>query len=59
MAEIKGNIREIEIYPSFTVEWRVIAMKTGVFNDLRCKVTDDKLNVSHYNMDMTGIIEIL
>lgn len=38
VAEIKGNVREIEVYPGGTTEWWFVPVKTGGFNDLKCTV---------------------
>ena len=36
IAEIKGVINEVEIFPNNTLEWWFIPIKTGEFNDLIC-----------------------
>jgi uncharacterized cupredoxin-like copper-binding protein len=38
IAEVKGHIREIEIYPNGTVEWWFVPIKAGEFNDLYCTI---------------------
>lgn len=38
LAEIKGGIREIEVYPGATVEWWFVPLATGKFDDLHCHV---------------------
>ena len=43
IAEIKGNILEVEIFPNNTLEWWFVPIKTGVFDDLNCKVIDNKI----------------
>ncbi len=58
IAEIKGNISEIEIFPNNTLEWWFVPIKTGVFDDLNCKVIDKKNNKSHAEMGMRGKIII-
>lgn len=58
IAEIKGNISEIEIFPNNTLEWWFVPIKTGVFEDLNCKVIDKKINKSHAEMGMRGKIII-
>ena len=58
IAEIKGNISEIEIFPNNTLEWWFVPVKTGVFEDLNCKVIDKKINKSHAEMGMRGKIII-
>ena len=58
IAEIKGNIYEVEIFPYNTLEWWFVPVKTGVFEDLYCKVIDKKINKSHAEMGMRGKIII-
>tara|TARA_B100001142_G_C13926165_1_gene497400 strand:+ start:51 stop:548 length:498 start_codon:yes stop_codon:yes gene_type:complete len=58
IAEIKGNISEVEIFPNNTLEWWFVPIKTGVFEDLNCKVVDKKINKSHSEMGMRGKIII-
>ena len=58
IAEIKGNIYEVEIFPNNTLEWWFVPVKTGVFEDLYCKVIDKKINKSHAEMGMRGKIII-
>jgi len=36
LAEVKGHIREIEVYPKGTTEWWLVPIKTGEFGDLKC-----------------------
>ncbi len=38
IAEVKGHIREIEVYPKGTSEWWFIPVKTGEFGDLKCTI---------------------
>jgi uncharacterized cupredoxin-like copper-binding protein len=38
LAEIKGSVREIEVYPKASTEWWLIPIKTGQFGDLKCTV---------------------
>ena len=52
IAEIKGTIREIEIYPGGTAEWWFVPVKTGKFNDLRCTIK------GHAEGGMVGTISI-
>ena len=40
VAEIKGNISEIEVFPNNEVEWWFVPIKTGEFDDLMCLVKD-------------------
>ena len=58
IAEIKGNILEVEIFPDNSLEWWFVPIKTGVFEDLNCKVVDKKINKSHADMGMRGKIII-
>ena len=58
IAEIKGNIYEVEIFPNNTLEWWFVPLKTGVFEDLNCKIFDKKANKSHEEMGMRGKIII-
>lgn len=38
LAEVKGVIREIEVYPDAIAEWWFVPIKTGLFNDLKCTI---------------------
>ncbi|MCZ6675166.1 MAG: biphenyl 2,3-dioxygenase [Verrucomicrobia bacterium] len=38
IAEVKGSIREIEVYPNGTAEWWFVPIKAGEFNDLYCTI---------------------
>ena len=38
IAEVKGHIREVEVYPNGTTEWWFVPLKTGNFNDLKCTI---------------------
>ena len=58
IAEIKGKISEIEIFPNNTLEWWFVPIKTGVFDDLNCKVIDKTIDKSHSEMGMRGKIII-
>lgn len=51
-AEIKGYIREIEVYPSETAEWWFVPLKTGVLSDLKCTIE------GHAAAGMVGVITI-
>jgi uncharacterized cupredoxin-like copper-binding protein len=37
-AEVKGVIREIEVYPNAVTEWWFVPIKTGNFGDLKCTI---------------------
>ena len=58
VAEIKGIINNVEVWPDQQLEWWFVPIKTGVFKDLYCNVKDTKTNLSHANMGMTGTIII-
>lgn len=38
LAEVKGGVREIEVYPGASAEWWFVPIKTGTFSDLRCTI---------------------
>ena len=58
IAEIKGIINNVEVWPDHQLEWWFVPIKTGVFKDLYCDVKDTKTNLSHAKMGMTGTIII-
>ena len=58
IAEIKGLIREIEVFPYEKIEWWFVPIKTGVFDDLYCKILNKKNNLTHKDMGMVGRIII-
>ncbi len=58
VAEIKGIINEVEVWPNQHLEWWFVPVKTGVFKDLECKVKDNETNLYHNEMGMTGVITI-
>ncbi|QCI62791.1 biphenyl 2,3-dioxygenase [Phreatobacter stygius] len=49
LAEFKGAIREIEVYPGQTAEWWFVPVATGRVTDLRCGIvgTDGKTHADH------------
>ncbi len=57
LAEFKGAIREIEVYPGQAAEWWFVPVATGRITDLRCGIVggDGK---SHADHGMTGEIVI-
>jgi uncharacterized cupredoxin-like copper-binding protein len=57
IAEVKGAIREVEIYPGGVLEWWFVPVAAGTITDLHCHVKD-KNGVSHADMGMTGTIHI-
>lgn len=58
IAEVKGNISEIEVFPNNIVEWWFVPIKTGEFDDLICSVKDLQTNKKHSEMGMVGKIII-
>ena len=58
IAEIKGHVNEVEIFPKNTLEWWFVPVKTGTFNDLFCNVKDQITGNSHEDMGMIGTIII-
>ncbi|MEW6602039.1 MAG: biphenyl 2,3-dioxygenase [Nitrospirota bacterium] len=52
IAEIKGTIQEIEVYPGGTAEWWFVPVKTGRFDDLKCTIK------GHTEGGMVGTITI-
>ena len=58
IAEIKGIIKEVEVFPDNIVEWWFVPIKTGEFNDLLCNVKDKKTKKTHEEMGMRGKIII-
>ena len=51
-SEVKGHIREIEVYPKGTTEWWFVPVKAGNFNDLKCTIA------GHSEGGMVGSIVI-
>jgi uncharacterized cupredoxin-like copper-binding protein len=49
LAEFKGAIREIEVYPGQTAEWWLVPVATGRITDLRCGIVgaDGKSHAEH------------
>jgi uncharacterized cupredoxin-like copper-binding protein len=52
IAEAKGLIREIEVFPNGTAEWWFVPVKAGRFPDLRCTIA------GHAEGGMTGGVTI-
>ena len=52
LAEAKGVIREIEVYPGATTEWWFVPVRTGHFRDLKCTIA------GHAAAGMVGTIFI-
>ncbi len=57
LAEFKGAIREIEVYPGHAAEWWFVPVATGRITDLMCGVKD-KDGKSHADHGMVGEIVI-
>ena len=57
LAEFKGAIREIEVYPGHAAEWWFVPVATGRARDLRCGIVG-KDNKSHAEHGMVGEIVI-
>jgi uncharacterized cupredoxin-like copper-binding protein len=57
LAEFKGAIREIEVYPGHAAEWWLVPIAAGRISDLRCDIkgSDGK---THAELGMTGEIVI-
>lgn len=51
-AEVKGAIREIEVYPNAVTEWWFVPIKTGQIGDLKCTIP------GHAEAGMVGHISI-
>ena len=57
LAEIKGIIREIEVFPGGTAEWWFVPVSAGTLTDLYCGVKDEE-GRTHAEHGMIGTIEI-
>jgi uncharacterized cupredoxin-like copper-binding protein len=57
LAEFKGAIREIEVYPGHAAEWWLVPVAAGRVSDLRCDIkgSDGK---THAELGMVGEIVI-
>jgi uncharacterized cupredoxin-like copper-binding protein len=57
LAEFKGAVREIEVYPGQSAEWWLVPVAAGRVADLRCDIkgADGK---THAELGMTGEIVI-
>ena len=58
IAEVKGFINAVEIWPMQELEWWFVPIKAGDFEDLFCSVTDAVTNKLHKDMGMIGTIKI-
>lgn len=49
LAEIKGAIREVEVYPGHAAEWWFVPVQAGRFTDLRCgiRAADGSTHADH------------
>ena len=52
IAEVKGVVREIEVYPGHQAEWWLVPVKAGSFDDLRCTIN------GHAEKGMLGRITV-
>ena len=52
VAEVKGTVREIEVFPGFEAEWWFVPVKAGTFDDLSCSIA------GHTEAGMKGTIII-
>jgi uncharacterized cupredoxin-like copper-binding protein len=57
LAEFKGAIREIEVYPGHAAEWWFVPVAAGRVSDLHCSIKD-KDGKSHADHGMVGEIVI-
>ena len=58
VAEIKGIINEVEVWPNEALEWWFVPVKAGIFLDLKCNVKDKETQLNHSEMGMKGKIII-
>ena len=58
VSEVKGIIKQIELWPGYQVEWWFVPIKTGIFADLHCNVKDSNTQKKHKEMGMNGTIII-
>ena len=58
VAEIKGIISAVEVWPNEALEWWFVPIKTGIFLDLKCNVKDKETQLNHSEMGMKGKIII-
>jgi uncharacterized cupredoxin-like copper-binding protein len=57
LAEFKGAIREIEVYPGHAAEWWFVPVAAGKVSDLHCSIKD-KDGKTHAEAGMVGEIVI-
>lgn len=58
ISEVKGAIREVEVYPGGTSEWWFVPVATGTIDDLNCHI-QDKDGKTHAEKGMKGMIVIM
>ena len=58
IAEVKGAVREVEVYPGGSTEWWFVPIATGVITDLHCSIKG-KDGKTHAEKGMTGTIMIM
>jgi uncharacterized cupredoxin-like copper-binding protein len=56
LAEFKGAIREVEVYPGHTAEWWFVPVAAGRVSDLRCGIVKD--GKAHADLGMVAEIVI-
>ena len=56
-AEVKGMIREIEIFPGGSAEWWLVPVLGGTFRDLHCSNVDGN-GRKHVDLGMAATIKI-
>ena len=54
--KLKEIYRTVEVFPKSIVEWWLVPIKTGEFDDLHCYVKDKKTGKTHSEMGMVGTI---
>jgi uncharacterized cupredoxin-like copper-binding protein len=57
ISEVKGAIREIEVYPGGTTEWWFVPVQAGKIDDLQCTIKH-KDGTTHAQHGMVGIVDI-
>jgi len=57
LAEFKGAIREVEVYPGHAAEWWFVPVQAGRTTDLRCGIIE-KGGKTHADLGMVGEIVI-
>ena len=57
LGEVKGAIREVEVFPGGTVEWWFVPLQTGNISDIQCGIKS-KDGRTHAEQGMIGRIAI-